>query len=350
MPMFPLKIARRLVCLLAIAIAAPTGAEEHVVTGTNACPPPGYRTDVRPDPNGPPTPVTLGMRMLDLTEINDVNQTISVDLAMRMQWTDPRLADWEGCRLSKEAIWFPELVMKNSGRKFERWPQSVSIEEGGKVSYLQRISGTFSSYHQLASFPFDTQSISLRFYVLDWGSDKVTLQSDDAFSGMSLPLNISDWQVNGVKVAVAQTNFDALDQLHSGFIFTVDTNRYLDYYIWKVLFPIALIVIMSWCVFWIDPSHFGTQIGFSATAVLTIVAFIFATTNIVPRLGYFTTLDKYIAGATLFVFAALLQSLSTGYLVSKERNAIARRIDLISRIAFPVSFFAFCFLIVQVSG
>jgi hypothetical protein len=337
--------------LFAICIAILFGtaalAEEHEIPGIDACPAPGYRTDVRPDSKGPPTEVIVGMRMVDLTEINDVNQTISVDLAIRMQWTDPRLADWAGCRLSKRAIWFPALFLKNSGRRFERWPQTVSVEEGGKVTYLQRVSGTFSSYHQLAAFPFDKQKITLSMFTLDWSAEKVVLKNDESFSGMTPLLNISDWQVHEVSIELPEAYVEAVDQVHSGYNFTVSTSRYLDYYIWKVILPIALIVIMSWSVFWIDPSHFGTQVGFSATSVLTMVAFIFATTSILPRLGYFTTLDKYIAGATVFVFVGLAQSLSTGYLASRQRTELAQRIDLISRVTFPVSFAIFCAAILR---
>ena len=110
------------------------------------------------------------------------------------------------------------------------------------------------------------------------------------------------------------------------------------------MLPIALIVVMSWSVFWIAPKEFGTQMGLSATSVLTMIAFIFATTSLLPRLGYFTMLDRYIAGATVFVFVALLQSLITGYIASTGRVAFASRIDFVSRFVFPMAFVVLCSL------
>jgi hypothetical protein len=339
-------MTNKIVAVLWLCAALLTGtsfaADEHVAPGNSACSPPGYRTDIRPDHNGPPTKVTLGIRMADLSAIDDVNQTITVDFVVRRQWVDTRLIGWEGCRLATADIWFPELVLKNSGRMFERWPQTVSIEEGGKITFQQRLSGTFSSYQQFDNYPFDKQEIALRFFLLDWTSEKVKVLKDPVYTGMADLLNISDWQITAVDSHVEEEQFEATGNVHDGLIFTVKAERYLDYYIWKILVPIALIVSMSWCVFWIDPSHFGSQIGFSATTVLTIIAFIFATTNLVPRLGYFTLLDKYIAGATVFVFLALLQSLTTGYLVSRDQKIAARRIDLASRILFPSSFVIFC--------
>jgi hypothetical protein len=95
---------------------------------------------------------------------------------------------------------------------------------------------------------------------------------------------------------------------------------------------------MSWCVFWINPAQYGPQIGLSATSMLTLIAFIFATTNMVPRLGYLTLLDRFIVFSTILVFLALIESLTTIYLVSKEKKELAMRVDLLSRFVFPIVF------------
>lgn len=327
---------------LTLFLTSPVFAQSQEEVSSSSCAAPIYRTDVRPDSSGPATDVILGMHLMDLTEINDVNQTISVDVAVKMQWWDSRLATLGGCNLPKGAVWFPEMIMKNSGRIFERWPQTVSIEEGGKVTYLQRISGTFSSYHNLADFPFDDQSTSLRFVPLHWSAKKLTLRNDDVFTGMTHPLNISDWSVDKVEASVVTERFEALQQDRAVYALTISANRDIGYYVWKILLPIALIVAMSWCVFWIDPKQFGTQIGLSATSFLTMVAFIFATSNMLPKLGYVTTLDVYIAGATGFVFVAMVQSLSTGFLSAQGHASVAKKLDQISRIGFPVLFLLFC--------
>ncbi|MDW3222699.1 MAG: hypothetical protein R8G34_07370 [Paracoccaceae bacterium] len=336
-----------MVLLLLLVMGFPLLAEEHVTADADICSLTNYRIDVRPNSDGPPTEVTVGMRIMDITEINDVDQTISVDLAVKLAWTDPRLAPFAGCRLESEDIWFPTLVLRNSGRLFQRWPDSVSVDEGGKAIIIQRISGTFASYVTLREFPFDKQEIDLEFFALEWGLDKLTIKNDEVFSGGSSRMNISDWAVTNVSAHADEVQIHAMQQMHAGLTVTISAKRFLSYYVWKILFPIAMIVIMSWCVFWIEPSEFGTKVGLSATSVLTMIAFIFATTNLLPRLGYFTTLDRYIAGATFLVFLALLQSLSTGFLVSKQRESTAATMDRFSRILFPAVFAAFCVAILS---
>lgn len=313
-----------------------------LVAAQESCAPPNIRTDVRPDPAGVPTDVTVGAYVVDLRGIDDVEQTITLDIALRMRWTDARLAQWAGCRLELTDIWYPMLLLRNSGQIFMRWPQMVSIEEGGQVTYLQRGAGTFSSYHSLDRFPFDSQEIALRFFPLDWTKPKVNVVADPDYSGIAPVLNISDWQVLGVDVEVDEQTLKATGNTHATFDVVLSLKRYSSFYVLKIMLPIALIVSMSWMVFWIDAKEFGTQLGLSATAVLTMIAFIFATTNMLPRLGYFTFLDRYIAVATVFVFAALLQSLATGYLATRGRTQTADRIDVLSRVFFPLVFAGLC--------
>lgn len=338
------SLARMMMYLLAIMSLMPLAARAQSAGPISECPPPGYRLDVRPDPRGPPTQIDFGLRVIDVSDINDVNQTITLDMIVRMRWTDPRLLAWAGCKLSIGDIWFPQLALKNSGRMFARWPETVSVEKGGEITYLQRVSGTFASYHKLADFPFDSQVISLWVYPLEWSSSKVNFRIDETFTGLGRLLNISDWEITGVVANLLEQKIDGFEQVRSGYQLQISAERYLSYYIWKVMIPIALIVVMSWSVFWIYPTEFGTQIGLSATSVLTMVAFIFATTNLLPKLGYFTMLDKYIAGATVMVFVALMQSLITGFLAAKDRETLANRIDIVSRFLFPLTFVVLCWI------
>lgn len=324
-----------LICLGSIGLPQSAMAQDPCAVS-------GLRTDIRPDPAGVTTRISVGMYVVDILEIDDVNQTITLDIAARLSWRDPRLAHWAGCKVPIASIWFPELVLRNSGRMFSRWPETASIEEGGEVLYLQRFSGTFSSYHSLNLFPFDQQEIMLRFFPLDWSLAKVELVADDRFSLLSPILNISDWKILGMDTRTGELEVESMGQTHTNFDLVITAERHTGYYVLKIMLPIALIVSMSWLVFWIDASEFGTQLGLSATAVLTMIAFIFATTNMLPRLGYFTMLDRYVAGATVFVFAALLQSLITGYLASQGHRYAARRIDLLSRYAFPAAFVLSC--------
>ena len=181
-----------LIMFLAFQISAPhvlgmsaASAQSDPTVVDDPCPPPNLRTNVRPNADGPATEVSVGVRMLDLLEINDVDQTLTVDLAILRTWKDPRLAHLEGCEIPLAEVWYPELVVINSGRLFEKWPREVSIGPDGNVKNIQRLSGTIASHHSLHDFPFDSQAIAVSFTPLKWSENEVKLSVDEKFSGLS---------------------------------------------------------------------------------------------------------------------------------------------------------------------
>lgn len=303
------------------------------------------QTDVRPGAAGPPTRVSVGVFMVDLTEISDPNQTLTGDFAVVLNWTDPRLAHLEGCEIPLDDIWSPGLAFFNSGRLFTSRPREVGVGPGGSVIYAQRYFGTMASYHDLRNFPFDDQTFRVSLLPFEWTDKDVELVVDQTATGRRELLNISDWEIDGVDAVTRTESAPARSALVPYYDFHITAHRITGFYLWKVILPLCLIVAMSWCVFWISPELYGPQIGLSATSMLTLIAFIFATTNMVPELGYFTLLDLFIGGSTILVFLALLESLTVTYLVSGDRKKLARRIDVMSRAAFP---FAFLMLVVVI--
>lgn len=119
------------------------------------------------------------------------------------------------------------------------------------------------------------------------------------------------------------------------FLMEIDVKRRTNYYFWKIIFPLCLIVIMSWIPRWIEPTQIGTNIGIATTSFLTLVAYLFAVAHLLPRVSYFTRLDEFILLSTLMVFISLLQTAVTTTLIIKNTQLMAR-IDWWSRIVYPL--------------
>ena len=76
-----------------------------------------------------------------------------------------------------------------------------------------------------------------------------------------------------------------------------------------------------------------------STGILSaLIAFQFALVGVLPKLAYFTVLDQFITGSTILVFVALVEAVTASFLVSKERTALALRLDTVSRWGFPAAF------------
>jgi len=310
--------------------------------GAGPCSPVGIPTDARPNPNGPPTEVTVAVFMVDLTKVDDPSQSLTGDFLVFQSWTDPRLAELAGCRLPLTTVWHPRLDFLNSGAMQPRratLADQVEIGPGGLVQHQQRYFGSLSTYHSLREFPLDRQAFLISLVSPDYAQDEVSLVVDERQTGRRSVLNISDWIVDSVYASLGTYSPEtAVGRTLATYEFRIVAGRQVGFYVWKVILPLALIVAMSWAVFWISPIQFGPQIGLSATAMLTLIAFQFALVSVLPKLAYFTVLDEFIAGSTILVFLALVEAVLAVSLVAADKKAMALRMDAICRWAFPLTY------------
>jgi hypothetical protein len=303
-----------------------------------SCQLPEMKTGERPGAGGAPTKVAVGIVLADMTEIDDVKQQFTADFIMHETWTDPRLKGLDGCRFNLEQVWSPRLDFVNSGRVFPGFPPRVAVGPDGMVHYVQRYRGSLSFRHRLDEFPFDQHIIGIAVVPVGSSLLEVELTVDEKNTSRVKELTIPDSTLGVPRGRVSTFEHPQTGLGIAQYHFEISAKRRYEYYLWKVLVPLMLIVAMSWSVFWINPAQFGPQIGMSATSMLTLIAFQFAMAGILPRLYYFTELDGFITASTGLVFLALVEALTTAYLVSVDRKELALRMDRVCRWAFPLAF------------
>jgi hypothetical protein len=318
------------------------------ISAENVCDLPSLRIDQRPDPDGPPTEIEFGLLVSDITAIDDIDQTISGDFISVVRWVDPRLSAFEGCRFPVSKVWNPRLEILNSAqltskRKFQN--DQVEVGARGMVRYYERTYGSIATYHHLRKFPFDPQKFRFRITSIDYDANEIVLKADRAFTRVADLVNIADWTIGQAAATIEHVEIDELGFPRSIFVLEIPAVRNTNFYIWKVLVPLILIVMMSWSVFWVNPVKFGPQIGLTATVMLTLIAFQFSLTNIIPKLSYFTTMDKLILGSSILVFMAMVESVLALNLVSKGKEEAAVKLDAVCRWFFPIIFISYWIII-----
>lgn len=312
----------------------------------NDCSAIDVRPDQRPDPIDKPTRVAVGIRVVDITEIQDTTETISIDFIVSSKWTDHRFNDFEGCELSQDEVWTPQIDVENSGRLFSRFKDSVQVHADGHLRQIQRFSGALAFSYDAHRFPFDKQDIVLTLLSEEFSQKELVLVIDEAVTGRNPDtFDIPDWKILDVHAKTAVRHFEVYDTYHSIYALHIPAERRSGYFIWKVILPLMLIVVMSWTVFWINPSQVGPQIGMSATAMLTLIAFQLAMGNLLPRLSYFTVMDRFVTGSTIFVFLALIESITTNYLFIAKKEELALKVDRYCSWLFPTFFLIFVLII-----
>ena len=282
--------------------------------------------------------VDVSFLLVDVMGVYDAEQEISADLFYRLNWSDPRLAseEPESRFLKMDSIWAPNFQSTSDRGADEMLPRVVIVDRDGNATYTQRLTGRFGAPTYLADFPFDRHEISFPFFfATSQGVIEYEVNAGPIVE-ISTLLATPDWKIEGGTISTEPLPISAALPPVPGATFTIEATRITSHYIWNTILPLIVIVMMSWTVFWAPPAQIAVQFGFSATSILTVIAYRFALANQVPPLAYSTRLDAFLNGAFILSFFALVEVIITARLIYRERVDAAERVDLHARWVFPL--------------
>ncbi len=294
----------------------------------------------RPDSEGVPTKVSVGIYVIDILKISDAEQTFTADIAVNVQWKDRRLGNNTKVRtLSLINVWHPYIQIKNQHKLSKHLRDIVEVDTNGMVTYRQRFSGEFSFSSNLKDFPFDKHVLSIGIVSFRYGPEDVAFEVYKTYTGRAENLSIVDWSIRDGKSRISPYYFAPEDRNISQIFYEFSASRNIGYYFWAIIFPMMIIVSMSWSVFWISPRQVGAQIGVASTTILTLFAFKMALVRILPKIPYLTRLDFFIMASTIISFLALTEVILTSNLVDKnDKVDLAFKVDRWCRWIFPIVF------------
>ena len=294
----------------------------------------------RPGPENIPTKVNVQLYIIDIDEINDAAQSFAANIFIKATWKDPRLVTGnEKTTYSREEVWSPNFQIINRQKVFKSFPEIVEVEQDGTVSYKQRLVGNFSQPLDLKKFPFDKQRLQFQF--ISAGHRPGDVEMVEEAIGISDILSIPDWKITGIEFKDKEWDFIPGQPTNVGMILSVNAERYVQFYFYKFIIPLILIVFMSWIVFWIDPTDYTAQISIAITSMLTLIAYQYLAGSSLPEVPYLTRMDSLMIFSTALVFATLIEVTVTSVLTRKNKVELGRSIDYYCRFIFPIMFFLF---------
>jgi len=324
-------VIKTLVGMLVLFFAAQGFAEDCYVTERNL--------NALPHSSDGPVQVNIQLYMNDLIEIKDSMQSFVSDVFMRAEWLDPRLAH-EGtapCTIESSQVWTPGLQLLNR-RSVERLnAPDLSVSQDGHVLKVVRSFGNFSFHEDLSDFPFDHQELHFTL-VSNHDIKEVKIVTSPQDLGMAERLSVANWQVQLDGSRSSELYVATLDQNLSKLDIVFQAQRLTGFYTWQLLVPLVLVVMMTWTVFWIPHKYVPPRIGLVATSMLTLIAYRFAMSSILPPIAYLTRLDKFMVASSILVFAALAAATAVAYFDGRGNSALAVRLDRVSRGLAPLLF------------
>ncbi len=307
-------------------------------------PPPPIEEGIRwPGEAGKRISVMVGITIIDFARISPQDEAFEMAGYLDLAWIDPTLAGGEGGskkprrRFRKGDIWSPELEFVNAAEQVAAEREGdLYVERDGRVAQRVRFSHVFRSPLYLKRFPFDRQTLRITLSPFDPVAKDIDLVADLRASGKLAGASVPDWRIDGESARVTPPeDGDPSDQ---EFVFEVKVSRRSTFYVWRVFLPLALLVVASWSVFWIDESVAPAKFATAVTVLVSLVAFSYTIDFSLPKVPYLTFTDAFSLTVFLYVLSAIFAVTAIHFTHTKLGPEPAERLQRLARWVFPTSF------------
>ncbi|XP_051992862.1 glycine receptor subunit alpha-3-like isoform X2 [Xyrauchen texanus] len=294
----------------------------------------GYDARIRPNFKGPPVNVSCNIFINSFGSIAETTMDYRVNIFLRQQWNDPRLAyseypddslDLDPSML--DSIWKPDLFFANEkGAHFHEVTTDnklLRIFKNGNVLYSIRLTLTLSCPMDLKNFPMDVQTCIMQLesfgytmndLIFEWQA-KGPVQVAD---GLTLPQFILKDE-SDLRYCTKHYNTGKFTCIEVRF----HLERQMGYYLIQMYIPSLLIVILSWVSFWINMDAAPARVALGITTVLTMTTQSSGSRTSLPKVSYVKAIDIWMAVCLLFVFSALLEYAAVNF-VSRQHKELLR--------------------------
>jgi hypothetical protein len=299
----------------------------------------------RPSINGEATVIEVGVFIIDIDEIDDVNQRFGIDLFLLARWYDPRLelpAEQKRGQtrfLALDEVWTPGVLVLNNRGLTAQLKEGVKVDDMGNVWFQNRLSGQLAANLEFRDFPFDVQRLPVDIVSYEHSADEMTFSVHSELFSQADEFSIEGWRLKTLETELSYFTAPASQQEYPRLTFVVEATRDSEYYVLTMLVPMALIIFMAWTVFWLQPNMVPPRIAISTASIFSLIALGVSIRLGLPKVSYLTKADIFVLGCTLMVFIALAVAVLGSRWANSERMEQAMKANAIARWVYMILFF-----------
>ena len=244
------------------------------------------------------------------------------------------------------------MVLVNESGLYEKHGVVLRVQPNGTLTLIEALDAAAEADLDLRRYPLDGQKLVAIFEVLGFATDEVVLQLEsDARGTAHDSIRTPQWRVEDVTASTVEHRapYAGRQGIASAFVLSMEAERESFFMVRLVVFPLILIVMLSWSVFWMDRSSLGDRINVSFIGILTAVAYQIVVSEILPNISYMTLMNGFLNLSFIIMCATVVINLWVAALDRKGRSAAGDRLDLNCRWMFPLTYFGLNALMVGVA-
>ncbi len=272
--------------------------------------------------------VEVGVFLMNIYDLSPASNSFYADFYLWARWQGE---DFDPLR----GLSFSNLVEKGSYSITPALGEPAVSEDG--VRYMNwRVEGRFFNSFKVDQFPLDRQTLALQLENDEFTLDQLVYVPMPAESGLSDEIELTGWNVDRFETAMTSNVYNTTfglgagdQEAYSNTSFAVVISRPFNFFVWKLAFPLLIVLISSVAFVFFTVDDFGSRFYLPVYALLTAIFLQMAYTSIIPETGYLVLMDRIYVAAYGLIILNMAQIIWTSWMCAKEKLDVARltRID-----------------------
>ena len=293
---------------------------------------------------------------LDLTEISNIDTrrgTFGADFFLWFRHNGP--LDYSNIEVhdSVEAISFDDALLE------------MTTENTFYRAY--RIKSDFKATFSFRDYPFDSQTLRIRFRHKKLDSERLLFVADDigmqrekgviSVEGVRAQAGLDparEWQLDDVLIfsdmgftestlgnphlfhATADTDIN-----YSRFNVIINIHRKAKSYVLKNLIPIFIIILLGYAMLFVTPQGppFVARMNLGVTALLSAIFLSMNAAGQLPNIGYLVALDYIYITTYALILSGIVITIAELMANRRDKHVMAKRLEVFGRVFQPLFFF-----------
>jgi hypothetical protein len=273
-----------------------------------------------------PDKVFYSMQIV-VVKIDEPNSSITFDVVCHFVWAPASVtfdddSSPQFSRVDESSLpWVPQVIFFNMKEKTEtEMSYFMDPSTGCTGCTMNWVIDCYETF-ELNQFPFDRQLAKVTFYI--HGCNLVPMRPV-ADGGVPCPesfpslddqtqchVSLGNWDLNSIEGFLERrSDKDVIDsEVHC----IIELSRIPWFYLWNIVLVIFVLVLASFCVLGVPIDDLADRMSITMTISLTIVAFKFVITGMVPPTPYLTFLDKYVLFSFVLIGIEVVENFIASY-------------------------------------
>jgi branched-chain amino acid transport system substrate-binding protein len=295
--------------------------------------------------------IYTGIDINEISNINPINETFTADFYLWFR--------------HKGYLDYSKIEFLNAVEDLRLRDEPIMEMTAQNMAYrAYRIKGDFNEVFNFRDYPFDSQTLSIRFRHKKFNSERLVFVTDDigmqSYGGRTPAERLKEylglskeapWHLQDILVfsdiGAADSTLGNPGMFHakadtaisySRFNVVTEIERNAKSYVLKNLIPLFIVILLGYIMLFVSPEGppFVARMSLGVIALLTAVFLRLEAAGQLPNIGYLVALDYMYFAVYVLILSGIVITVAKHRALRRGKDILAKRLDYFGRMFQPI--------------